>query len=113
MFHDASGKQLAKASTRWIEPPWKAILPTRGFCRCCGRCSGIHPGLLPAYFEDDPNAARLGNSFVRKPLYLREGANVALVRSGTTLVEQEGLTARKVLSGSGQCRCRTFRMLMP
>ena len=49
-----------------------------------------HPNLLPAYFEDDPNAAKLGMSFVRKPLYSREGANVALVSAGTTLVEQEG-----------------------
>ena len=49
-----------------------------------------HPNLLPAYFEDDPNAAQLGASFVRKPLYSREGANVALVSAGVTLVEQEG-----------------------
>jgi glutathionylspermidine synthase len=49
-----------------------------------------HPNLLPAYFEDDPNAAQLGTSFVRKPLYSREGANVALVSAGVTLVEQEG-----------------------
>ena len=32
----------------------------------------------------------LGGSFVRKPLYSREGANVALIRDGTTLVEQQG-----------------------
>ena len=38
-----------------------------------------HPNLLPAYFEDDPQAAELGNSYVRKPLYSREGANVTLV----------------------------------
>ena len=32
----------------------------------------------------------LGSSFVRKPLYSREGANVALVSAGTTLAEQQG-----------------------
>ena len=36
------------------------------------------------------NAARLGKSFVRKPLYSREGANVALVSAGATLSEQQG-----------------------
>ena len=46
--------------------------------------------MLPAYFEDDPDAATLGTSFVRKPLYSREGANVALVSGGATLVEQQG-----------------------
>ena len=38
-----------------------------------------HPNLLPAYFEDDPESGKLGDSFARKPLYSREGANVALV----------------------------------
>ena len=47
-----------------------------------------HPNLLPAFFEDDPNAATLGTSFVRKPLYSREGANVALISEGVTVVEQ-------------------------
>jgi Glutathionylspermidine synthase preATP-grasp len=37
-----------------------------------------HPNLLPAYFSDDPKAATLGASYVRKPLYSREGAGVAL-----------------------------------
>jgi glutathionylspermidine synthase len=49
-----------------------------------------HPNLLPAWFEDDPNAARLGASFVRKPLYSREGANVTLVSAGATLEAQQG-----------------------
>jgi glutathionylspermidine synthase len=49
-----------------------------------------HPNLLPAYFDDDPNAASLGTSYVRKPLYSREGANIALVSDGRTIVQQEG-----------------------
>jgi glutathionylspermidine synthase len=49
-----------------------------------------HPHLLPAFFEDDPRVAELGHSFVRKPLYSREGANVELIEEGMTLVEQKG-----------------------
>lgn len=41
-----------------------------------------HPNLLPACFESDPRAGELGNSYVRKPLYSREGANIQLVRDG-------------------------------
>ena len=48
------------------------------------------PRVFVAGFGEGPNAARLGTSFVRKPLYSREGANVALISAGTTLVEQEG-----------------------
>jgi glutathionylspermidine synthase len=90
MFHDAFGARLAKAPTRWIEPPWKAILSNKGILPLLWEMFPDHPNLLPAYFEDDPNAARLGTSFVRKPLYSREGANVALVREGVTVVEQQG-----------------------
>ena len=90
MFHDAFGARLATAPTRWVEPPWKAILSNKGILPLLWEMFPNHPNLLPAYFEDDPNAAKLGTSFVRKPLYSREGANVALVSAGTTLVEQEG-----------------------
>jgi glutathionylspermidine synthase len=46
--------------------------------------------LLPAFFEDDPEAASLGDSFVRKPLFSREGANVTLVSRGAALVAEDG-----------------------
>jgi glutathionylspermidine synthase len=90
MFHDAFGARLAKAPTRWIEPPWKAILSNKGILPLLWEMFPDHPNLLPAYFEDDPNAAELGASFVRKPLYSREGANVTLVSNGVTVVDQEG-----------------------
>jgi len=90
MFHDAFGARLADAPTRWIEPPWKAILSNKGILPLLWEMFPGHPNLLPAFFEDDPNAAELGASFVRKPLYSREGANVALISDGVTVVEQQG-----------------------
>jgi glutathionylspermidine synthase len=90
MFHDDFGKDIAKAPTRWIEPPWKAILSNKGMLPLLWEMFRGHPNLLPAFFEDDPDAAQLGNSFVRKPLYSREGANVTLVSGGVTLLQQEG-----------------------
>jgi glutathionylspermidine synthase len=90
MFHDAFGARLADATTRWIEPPWKAILSNKGILPLLWEMFPDHPNLLPAFFEDDPNAAQLGASFVRKPLYSREGANVALISDGLTVVEQRG-----------------------
>jgi glutathionylspermidine synthase len=44
--------------------------------------------LLPAYFSDEaPSSWR---EFVRKPLWGREGANVAIVRDGEVAVEMPG-----------------------
>jgi glutathionylspermidine synthase len=90
MFHDAFGAEIAKAPTQWIEPPWKAILSNKALLPLLWEMFPGHPNLLPSYFEDDPESAKLGSSFVRKPLFSREGANVTLVSAGSTLVEQQG-----------------------
>jgi len=90
MFRDAFGAKLLEAPTRWIEPPWKAVLSNKGILPLLWQMFPGHPNLLPAFFEDDPKAAELGTSFVRKPLYSREGANVALISKGVTFAAQEG-----------------------
>jgi len=90
MFREAFGARLKGSSTRWVEPPWKAILSNKGILPLLWAMFPNHPNLLPAYFEDDPNAAKLGTSYVRKPLYSREGANVTLVSGGEALEEHEG-----------------------
>ncbi len=90
MFDDTFGAKLASSPTRWIEPPWKALLSNKGILPLLWEMFPDHPNLLPAFFEDDPAAATLGTSFVRKPLYSREGANVTLVSAGAVIGEQEG-----------------------
>lgn len=90
MMRETFGAKLKGASTRWIEPPWKAILSNKGILPLLWSMFPRHPNLLPAYFDDDPAAAELGTSYVRKPLYSREGANVAIITSGSVLAEQTG-----------------------
>jgi glutathionylspermidine synthase len=90
MFRDAFGARLAEAPTRWIEPPWKAVLSNKGILPLLWEMFPGHPNLLPAFFEDDPRCGELGTSYVRKPLYSREGANVALISQGVPLAEQQG-----------------------
>jgi glutathionylspermidine synthase len=90
MFRDAFSVNLKNATTRWLEPPWKAMLSNKGILPLLWEMFPNHPNLLPAYFEDDADAEKLGASFVRKPLYSREGANVTMVSAGTTLEQQPG-----------------------
>ena len=90
MFQEAFGAAIGKASTRWIEPPWKAILSNKGMLALLWEMFPGHPNLLPAFFEDDPKVTGLGDCYVRKPLYSREGANVTLIRGGVTLAQQDG-----------------------
>ena len=90
MLRDSFGGNVRTSSTRWLEPPWKVVLSSKGILPLLWEMFPNHPNLLPAYFENDPNADKLGTSFVRKPLYSREGANVTLVSSGATLEQQPG-----------------------
>ena len=90
MMRESFGKSLSGSTTQFIEPPWKAILSNKGILPILWEMFPNHPNLLPAYFESDPQAATLGQSYVRKPLYSREGANVELVVDGRPLDKGEG-----------------------
>jgi glutathionylspermidine synthase len=62
MFHDAFGEKIAGAPTRWIEPPWKAILSNKGLLALLWEMFPGHPNLLPAFFEDEPSAKSLSSA---------------------------------------------------
>lgn len=85
MFRESFGAALARCSTRFVEPPWKAILSNKGLLPLLWQMAPGHPNLLPAFFSDDPQAAALGAEFVEKPLFSREGANVRLRASGESV----------------------------
>jgi glutathionylspermidine synthase len=90
MFREQFGASLAGAPTRWLEPPWKAILSNKGILPLLWAMFPRHPNLLPAYFEDDEKAAELGDSFVRKPIYSREGSNVTIMVAGQAVDQDQG-----------------------
>ena len=90
MMREANGASLPGSATQFVEPPWKAVLSNKGILPLLWEMFPNHPNLLPAYFDDDPKAATLGNSFARKPLYSREGANIELVSDGRALDQDDG-----------------------
>lgn len=69
---------FATSPTRIIEPAWKAVLSNKGILPLLWEMEPRHPNLLPAYFDDEPQASRLADSYARKPLFSREGANIEL-----------------------------------
>jgi len=90
MLRDNYAADIAKTETRFIEPPWKAILSNKGLLPLMWDIAPGHPNLLPAFFEDDQQKWQLGESFAKKPLFSREGANILLVRNGTVLDSATG-----------------------
>jgi len=58
-----------------IEPAWKMILSNKGLLPLLWELYPGHPYLVPAFFTAD----RLGDTYVKKPLLSREGANIEIV----------------------------------
>jgi len=75
LFTEDFGSALPGSGLTLLEPPWKAILSNKGALALLWESHAGHPNLLPARFDD---GAALPAGWVRKPLFSREGANVAM-----------------------------------
>ncbi len=82
MFADKFGRSPSLYETRFIEPPWKAILSNKGILPLLWEMEPAHPNLLPSYFEDSAMRHSAGGDYARKPLYSREGGNIVLIKNG-------------------------------
>jgi glutathionylspermidine synthase len=85
MFADAFSKASAMRHTRFIEPPWKCLLSNKGMLALLWEMEPKHPNLLPAYFVESTDATFVSDSFVQKPIWSREGANIVLVEHNKEL----------------------------
>ena len=57
------------------------VLSTKGILPVLWEMFPGHANLLPCYLD----ASRLGNTFVKKPFFGREGASIELMREGTLM----------------------------
>lgn len=88
LIEEEFGKNLMidKNQTKWIEPAWKAILSNKAILPILWELFPNNDYLLPAYFNS-PNGM---TDYVEKPIYSREGANVAIYRNGDVKEFTEG-----------------------
>jgi glutathionylspermidine synthase len=101
MFREPYAEKLAGSGAMFLEPAWKAILSNKGLLPLLWDRHPGHPNLLPAFFDDDAaGKADLGNSYVRKPLFSREGWDIELVDRGRRTKGREVAMARR----AGWCR---------
>ena len=92
LMEEEFGSNIKTSGTKFIEPPWKAILANKGLLPLLWGMFEDHPNLLPSFFEDDPSSSSLidSESYVRKPLLSRQGANIEIVENGKVLIKSEG-----------------------
>ncbi|MDP6174617.1 MAG: glutathionylspermidine synthase family protein, partial [Rhodospirillales bacterium] len=95
LMEEEFGKHLPASGVHFIEPPWKAILSNKGLLALLWEMFEGHPNLLPAFFDDDPRVAELGDEFVRKPLLSRRGENIEIHRGGKIQTGIEGPYGRE------------------
>jgi glutathionylspermidine synthase len=69
----------------WIEPSWKMILSNKAILPILWELFPNHELLLPCFF--DKNNLQ---SYAKKPILSREGANVALVKNNETIESTSG-----------------------
>jgi glutathionylspermidine synthase len=69
------GPLLLRSPVLVIEPAWKMILSNKGLLALLWELFPGHPYLVPAFFTAEP----LGETYVKKPLLSREGANIEIV----------------------------------
>ena len=73
---------LADVDVAWLEPPWKMILSNKAILPILWDLFPDHPNLLPASREP------LGEAWVKKPLFGREGSNVTIHAPGVDVATE-------------------------
>jgi glutathionylspermidine synthase len=88
LLKDTFGPRALSAmrQTQWIEPIWKMLWSNKALLAILWELFPNHDLLLPA-FLDGPRDLQ---SYVRKPFFGREGANVTVSLSGITMESTSG-----------------------
>ncbi|UTW59629.1 glutathionylspermidine synthase family protein [Kordiimonas sp. SCSIO 12603] len=88
MLREVYSKFLLPSDVMFLEPAWKAVLSNKALLPLIWEFNKGHPNLLPASFSD--NSEELGSSFVKKPIFSREGANVSIMENGDVIESADG-----------------------
>ncbi len=88
MLREMFSTKLEDAGVRWLEPAWKSIISNKALLPMLWEMFPNHPNLLPAYFANDDHPAL--DSYVVKPLFSREGANIQIVKNGQQIASVDG-----------------------
>ncbi|HEY3805028.1 MAG TPA: glutathionylspermidine synthase family protein [Kofleriaceae bacterium] len=75
---------LAEVDVTWLEPAWKMVLSNKAILPILWELFPDHPNLLPASREP----GRVGEAWVKKPLFGREGSNVTVVAPGVEVATE-------------------------
>ena len=114
MFHDAFGARLATAPTRWVEPPWKAILSNKGILPLLWEMFPNHPEFAAGLFRGRSECGETRHILCQKAaLFARRRECCAGQRRHDAGWSSRAPTVRKASSGRRWRRCRISPISMP
>lgn len=90
MLSEEYGQYLGKHDVHWLEPPWKSILSNKALLPVLWKMFPNHPNLLPAFFEDELSKIDTSIGVVKKPIFSREGANIAILKGDINIASSDG-----------------------
>ncbi len=86
MLREDFARHVERSGCRFLEAPWKVLWSNKAMLAVLWELFPSHPALLPCYRQQ----GLLGDSYVRKPCFSREGANIRIVQRGRVTDEEEG-----------------------
>jgi len=81
---DTLARPEPRDRTQWIEPIWKMLWSNKALLPVLWELFPDHPNLLAASFSE----GIVAEPYVKKPKFGREGANVTIVGTAQTVIEQ-------------------------
>jgi glutathionylspermidine synthase len=103
IMKESFGQYVASCATRFVEPLWKSALSSKALLPILWELYPDHPNLLPAYFE--PSHLE---SYAKKPIFSREGANIELHQNGTLIASDSGPYGAEGYIYQGLCKLPQF-----
>jgi len=85
MLREPFAKHLAPGV--FVEPLWKSVISNKGFLALLWELNKGHPNLLETRIM---GTGAVPASYVRKPFFSREGANITIVDDGQIIEKSEG-----------------------
>lgn len=89
MMVEEYGKFIKSSATTFYEPAWKAVLSNKGILPLLWAKFQNHPNLLECYFDDQLRGS-VPKGWVKKPIFSREGANIAIVDNDGYVMTTDG-----------------------
>ena len=77
------------STTQIVEPMWKGMLSTKAILPMLWDMFKGHKNLMPAFFNEK-EMLEVSNSYVKKPIYSREGANIEVIKNSSLIDKADG-----------------------